>query len=461
MPHIVFALWILGCAQPTMASGPKDGPDGTKGLFTIQFSWNRDSYSRDLVVEVEYKKEGFLKRTKVSGKNAFQAIKNQFIALDLNEGAYELMAVRLSGPDIGYNKFLKVPMDGKFTIRTGQVTNGGLIYLIRENRKSDRVMALRINNGTDVGQYLDHYRTDYPGAVASIVPAWEFLQTEQVEKLIKSFAKVLVDRHSAKSNTKVTHLYATLGTIIEMEKDPEGKVTDHRLIPAPTYQQIESMTLKKDQTMICTLQNGSFLYGRKEGLDFMPLPKGLETSPRLEILKNGRFLLVDGNFNIFSTDTSFTWKAQREHRYEQRSSNLLIKVRAFNPKVYRGKKHIYIYDPMDDRHSVLLQATYEDLDFAAIPLSRDVKAVPMVTETPTHIILGPHLKLSPGANRPAYLYVKEHGKGDWMIRDLPRGDCNRFYPGEDQSIWYTECSKNNWFETRDAGLSWAKWEAKD
>ncbi|NAS12149.1 hypothetical protein [Poritiphilus flavus] len=458
--QFVLALVILGCTQLTMAHAINDKLDGNKGLFAVQFSWNSDSYSRKVTVEVEYRKEGFLKKTKVSGQTAFHAIKNQFITLELSDGEYELMAVRLMGPEIGYNKYLKIPMDGKFTIKSGQVTNGGLIYLIRENRESDKVMALRIDNAEDVKRYVRTYKSDYADAGESIVPAWKFLENDKVDKLVESFAKVLVDRHSAKLDTKITHLYATLGTVIKMEKDAQGKVTDYELISTPTYQQIKKMVLKKDHTIICTLENGSFLYGTEGGLDYMPLPKGLEKVPDLEVLKNNRFLLVDGNFNIFSSDTSFVWKVQTDHRYEQKSAGLLGTITISYPKVYKGKRHIYIYSPKDDKHRILLQSTYEDLDFKAIPLSKDVKKVPMVTETPTHIIIGPHLKLSATANRPGYLYVKEHDSDTWMVRDLPRGDCKRFYPGKDESIWYTECSKNNWFETGNAGLSWSKWESK-
>ena len=83
----------------------------------------------------------------------------------------------------------------------------------------------------------------------------------------------------------------------------------------------------------------------------------------------------------------------------------------------------------------------------------------MVTETDTKLIIGPDLKLNATAKRPAYLYIKDHTSDVWEVRDLPRGDCNRFYPGKDQNILYTECSKNNWFESHDYGITWSKWQA--
>ncbi len=434
---------------------------GNKGLFNIQFSWNSDSYSKKISVEVEYKKKGFLTKKKASGTTAFHAVKNQFINLELAEGEYELSAVRLRGPEIGYNKYLKIPLAGSFVITAGKVTNGGLIYLIRENKTSDNVMALRINNTTDVQRYVASYKKEFTSSDSNIQPAWKFLENEKVDKLVQSFAKLLAQRESARKRPKVTHLYASLGMVLKLEKDSQGTVTSHELIPTPSYQQIKNMTLQKDGTIICTLENGSFLFGNNEKLNYMPLPEGLEGMPDLQLIKNDRFLLVDTNFNIFSADDSFNWKAQTDFRYERKAAGFFaVSVVPAYPKVYKGKQHLYIYSPSNDhKHKVLLQSGYDEIDFRSIPLSKEVKRVPLVTETPTHIIIGPHTKLNATAKRPAYLYVKEHSQDEWLVRNLPRGDCKRFYPGKDQSILYTECSKNNWFESSDYGVTWSKWKA--
>ena len=277
----IFLSLLQGIESMNAASSIAD-----KGLFSIQFSWNRDSYSRGISVQVEYKKKGFLAKKKASGKTAFHAIKNQFIDLELSEGEYEFISVRLSGGEIGYNKYLKIPLDGTFTVRAGQVTNGGLIYLIRENKSSNNVMALRIDNTEDVKRYITIYKPDFAPTIEGIQPAWKFLKNEQVDKLVNSFAKLIVARESAKLDPKMTHLYATLGTVIQMEKDRQGKVLNYKLIPTPTYQQIKKMVMKKDHTMICTLENGSFLYGTEKGLEYMPLPKGLEKIPKIQRYPN-------------------------------------------------------------------------------------------------------------------------------------------------------------------------------
>ncbi|TYP98693.1 hypothetical protein C7447_1028 [Tenacibaculum adriaticum] len=432
----------------------------TKGLFTIQFSWNSDSYARNVSVQVEYKKKGFLKKKKTSGETAFHAIKNQFITLELSEGEYELLSVRLTGGKIGYGKFLRIPLEGTFNIKKEQVTNGGMIYLIRENESSNKVMALPINNTEDVKRYVRQYKSEYANQIASMQSAWKFLSNDKVDKLVTSFAELLVSRHNAKPNTKVTHLYATLGMVIKMKKDKNGKVINYKLINTPTYQQIKKMTLKKDNTIICTLENGSFLYGTEEGLEYMPLPSGLESAPELQSLKGNKFLLADNSFNIFWADSSFKWKSQLEFRKEQKAPGFFsLSAIPYYPKIYNGKKHLYIYSSNSEKYKILLQSEYDNIHFTSVPLAKKVKKITKVTETPTHLIIGPHLKLNATAKRPGYLYVKKHDSEEWNVRDLPRGDCKRFFPGKDENIWYTECSKNNWLESKDYGVSWSKWKA--
>ena len=449
---------LLISFQSLIAEVPEDKTNN-KGLFTIQFSWNSDSYSKNLAVKVEYKKKGFLAKKKASGGAAFSSTKNQILSLSLAEGEYEIYAVHLTGAEIGYNKYLKIPLEGSFVIKSGEVSNGGLIYLIRENKQSNKVMALRIDNTPDVFKYISTYKNDFAGSEPTIKPAWKFLENEKVDKLVNSFADLLVKRESARKRPKITYLYATLGTVLKMKKDSEGKVLSYKIIPTPTYQQIKGMGLLKNGSLLCTLDNGGFLYGDSSQLNYMPLPKKLEGKPEFEQIKGNQFLLVDSKFNIYWADDSFNWTAQNEFRMDIKPGGFFaLGALPVYPKIYKGKQHLYIYSPTDDKRKILLQSDYETLDFKSIPLSKEVKKISLVSETLTHVIIGPILRLQATAKRPAYLYFKEHNSEEWVVRDMPRGDCKRFFPGKDWTTLYAECSKGNWLESIDHGVTWTKWQ---
>ncbi len=428
-----------------------------KGLFSIQFSWNKESYSENLVVEIEYKRKAFLSKAKSSGSQILLASKNDFINLELREGEYEFVAIKLKGLEIGYNKYLRIPIEESFTVKPGIVTNGGLMFLVRESKKSQQVLTLKIDNTPDVKRYVTIYKPEFNPQIEAIEQAWKFIENTKVDKMVTTFAKALVARENKAPRPKVKYMYTTLGMVFKMDKDAAGKVTNYKLIKTPTYQQITKMSLKNNK-LTCTLANGSFLYGDENGLEYMSLPKALEKIPSLYVVDD-QFLLVDSNFNIFWADNSFTWTAQSEFRHAKTEAGKFFSQPSY-PIFYKGKYHIYIYSKATGKQKLLLRSDRKNIKFEKVALSNDVKRVPMVTETSTKIILGPDLKLNATAKRPAYLYVKDHDGDTWEVRNLPRGDCNVFSPGKDETIFFTKCDKKYWYQSDDYGKTWFEYKAK-
>ena len=448
---------IISCyGSSVYASNISCQAEENKGLFSIQFSWNAESFSKNTSIEVIYKRKAFLSKAKSSGEEVFIAMRNTFINLELKEGEYELVALHLKGKEFGYNKYMNVPINEGFVVKSGKVTNGGLFFLVRENTSSMKIMTLKMNNSPDVKQYVNTFKPEYTAQLDELEPAWKFIDNSTVDNMVEAYAKTLVERQKASSKKNIIYTYATLGIAIKLKRDPEGNIVDYQLISTPSYQQILKMILKEDK-IICILANGSFLYGDDKGLEFMPMPKGLQTVPSLHVVNN-KFLMIDSNFNIFSADRLFEWKEQLEYNNAKTEMGKFLSEASY-PVFYEGKKHLYIFSKATGKQKILLQSKRDEIHFKPIPLSDDVKRIPMVTETAEKIIVGPVLKLSATPKRPAYIYLKDHDNDTWVVRDLPRGDCKRFYPGKDQTILYTECSTNNWFESHDYGKTWSKWQA--
>ena len=443
-----------------------------KGYYAIQFSWHTDSYSPSSEVKITYKRKGFLNKT----QSSITVTKNKFVTLELEPGEYELKDIRLNGGNIPVFKYLKIPLTGSFTIEKGKITNGGLIYLMQENKQSNKVMTLKINNTPDLFEYAKTYLSQKNLKADDIVPAWSFLKNDVVDKLIQSFAELLVKRESPLKRPNVTYLHTTLGMIIKMKKDVQGIVTDYELIPTNTYQQIMKMTLKSDQKYVCDLENGLILYGSDAGLQYAPMPNNVEKTADFHELKNNQYLLVDDNYNIAWADSLFTWHTQSEFRHEQKtkkappgalfSSNLT----EASPFVYMGKKHIYVYSKPEFvaslsktakvKRNILLQSNYENIHFKPIDLPEDLKKIPLVTETFEHLMLGPFRKSHYNEKKLAYIYIKKLNSDSWEIRELPKNYCTSFYPNKTGEILFTECTKGNWFESFDNGLTWSKWKPK-
>ena len=332
---LLSALHYGFCAEPI---GDQQMQNENKGLFSIQFAWNSESFSKNTTIEVIYQRKAFMGKAKSSSEQVF-AIRNTFINLELKEGEYELVALHLKGKEFGYNKYMNVPINESFEIKPGKVTNGGLIFLVRENTSSMKIMTLKMDNTPDVQHYINTYKTEYAGQLDAIVPAWNYIDNSTVDKMVEAFAKTLVDRQKASTKKNIIYTYATLGIIIKMDRDADGNINDYQLISTPSYQQILKMILKEDK-IICILANGSFLYGDDEGLEFMPMPKGLQTVPNLNVVDN-QFLLIDNNFNIFSSDRQFHWKEQLDYNNAKTEMGKFLSEASY-PVFYEGKKHLYI-----------------------------------------------------------------------------------------------------------------------
>lgn len=425
---------------------------GNKGLFSIQFSWNNASFDDLMRVQVQYKKKGLLTKKKGGSGSFVSAGKDTYLNIELAEGDYEFLEVQLQNDkSIPTGKYLKLAFDGSFSIKAGQVTTGGMIFLVRQNKQSFNIIHLKIDNSEDVKRYVSTYKRDY---ASKVNPAWEFLPKETVDKMVSAYAAQLIKRESASKRPKVQYTYSTLGIVLKMKKDlTTGKVLDYKLIPTSTYQQIRKMSLKKEGKIMCELRNDMFLYGDDDALPFMPLPKSLVSYPEIHELDDTNFLMIDRNRNLYTADNTFNWKDHTEFSSEYEES--FFQARTTRTEIYKGPRHLYVYTTGIGKNKLLLQSSYGDFDFTEVQLSKDIKKIPLVTETSTQIIIGPVLKVNYSAKRPGFIYVKTEGSDTWQEHSLPFGDCYNFAPDKkDETIFYTKCKESEWHRSYDSGKTW-------
>lgn len=424
-----------------------------KGLFTIQFSWNSQSFSNKNSVEVQYKKEGLLKKSKSTGSGIINSPKNSVLSLELSPGIYHFEAVKMVGPDFGYGKYLNIPFDKSFEIRGGQVTNGGLFFIGKETKGSYDIYFLTLDNDKDIERFVSTHYRDYTASTDSFNRPWEYTDDKILGSIIEAYAATLIPAEENRKRPKVTYLYTTLGIVMKMKKDATGKVLEHELIKTPSYQEIVEMAFK-DGKMICRLGNGDYWYGERDVPEYLPLPGQIRNYGKLYYLGPSKFIFIENDYGIHFATSEFNWSSQNEFRIERKYG--LLKDQNYSiPKIYFGGDNMYIYSTTGGKYKRLLRSPYENIAFQEITLDRDVKQVPMVTETKSQLILGPDLKIFSSAKRPAYLYVQNRGSDNWSVVDLPRGDCNLFgVDKKDDQIYYTTCGGEVKYLSPDSGATW-------
>lgn len=424
-----------------------------KGLFTIQFSWNSESFSKKNSVEIQYKKDGLLKKSKSSGAGIISSPKNSVLSLELSPGIYHFEALKMVGPDFEYGKYLKIPFDKSFEVKAGQVTNGGLFFIGKETKESLNIYHLTLDNDNDIERYVSVHYPTFDAAPGAIAHAWEFTDDKKLESIIKAYAATLIPAEENRKRPKVTYLFTTLGIIIKMKKDASGKVLEHELIKTPSYQEIVQVVFK-DQKMICRLGNGDYWYGEPEAPEYLPLPKQMKAFGTLYYLGPSKWMFLENDYGLHFATSNFNWTSQNDFRVERKFG--LLKDQDYSwPKLYFGKENIYVFSSSQGKYRRLLRSAYDDLRFEEIALGKEVRQVPMVTETKSQLILGPDLKLFASAKRPAYLYVQDKGSASWQVIDLPRGDCNRFGVDPDNDLRYTlTCGGEVTYVSEDSGGTW-------
>lgn len=424
-----------------------------KGLFTIQFSWNSQSFSSKNSVEIQYKKEGLLKKSKSTGGGIITSPKNSILNLELSPGVYHFEALKMVGPDFGYGKYLKIPFDQTFEIKAGQVTNGGLFFIGKENKESLSIYFLTLDNDKDIERFVSIHHREYAPSPEDFIRPWQYTDDQILGSIIEAYAATLIPAEENRKRPKVNYLYTTLGIVMKMKKDETGKVLEHELIKTPSYQEIVEMAFK-DGKMICRLGNGDYWYGESDAPEYLPLPDQIRKYGKLYYLGPSKFIFIENDYGIHFTNSGFDWKSQNEFRIERKYG--LLKDQNYSiPNIYFGGDHMYIYSTTGGKYKRLLSSTYDDIAFQEVNLGREVKQVPMITETKSQLILGPDLKIFANAKRPAFLYVQDRGSTNWNVIDLPRGDCNRFgVDSENDTIYYVTCGGEVRYTSTNAGATW-------
>ncbi|MDN5216681.1 hypothetical protein QQ020_31720 [Fulvivirgaceae bacterium BMA12] len=443
---LISLLFIFALSLPGKAGALKKSPAGNKGLFTIQFSWDTDSYPRDYRVGINY---AAASKSKVFKGKPQQAMinKNLSATLVLEEGTYRISSIDLHSVSLNGKK-ISIKFDRTFTIKAGEAVNGGLVFITKEPT-SNNVYLLSIDNHQDALWYVKQYHQEYLSSDGKgLSAAWKFIDAQQIDQLVESYEKLIVARAKAKPKNSVKYLYSVLGIMLELEKEKDGTIKGYKSIKTGTHQQIIKSVVLKDK-ILCLLGQGQYLYGTSQGLSAIPMPEDLESEPRLYLIAVDKFLVFDKNLNIYtSVGEEISWQKQDEFRRSDSQFH--------GPYLSYGPKEMYIYTTGTGKERRLLHSPYDQIAFKAMPMSDDIKKIPNLIARGKKIIIGP--KTTNLVKKGSLIYIKEVDSDEWHLVQAPRGDCNRLYVDKnDDNRFDVTCgtfSKKWKYQSLDGGETW-------
>ena len=402
-----------------------------EGLLIAQLSWPAYAFDTNVKATLTYKKNLLADPVIISGT------KNQFLVSGIKEGTYNLLSVSLSEGSIPSGKKLTISLDKKMTIEAGKITNLGLLFISPET-DSKKVTLLPVDNTPDIKRLLSLHFPKMNQQPESFKQVFPFIEKEKIDGIIANYAKILVDAENAHPNPQVSYMYATLGILLKMTRDENGKVIDYKQIPTKTYQEVTGVTFNSDK-LFCRLGNGEYLYGAEDNLSYVQRPAGVFRT--IYFLGNSLFLTTDMNFNLYVTNDTFNWKVYTGFNQGYGT----------NPTVYLGPRNIYVYST-----SALLTTAYSALSFKEVPLPQDedfhIGIDFKVVETKDKLFIGPN---NLGLKK-ARLYITDSEYSQWETLEMPKSMCSDFTVDKnDDNHLYAKCTwKDILFESFDGGNSW-------
>lgn len=419
-----------------------DGSGTSKGLLILQVSWDNDSYADKNHITFNYNKT---KASRLKKKSSIKGLKNATLQLELEPGEYEISTIELRTL-AGLGRTISIPFAKSFSISPGQITNGGLIFLIKEP-DSDQVYVIPVDNASDAKWHVSDKRKDfYKEGFSNFRPAWNFSAKEKIEAIIESYGKLLVSREMAKSKSKAKYLVGVLGVLIKLERDQNGALKNYKVLKTNTYNEVTGYGVYKNK-LICLTSPGNYLYGAENDLRPIPTPEDVEGSFKIYLIGDNKLLLFDNNINIYSsTGTEIKWQKQSEFRREYKN---------FYPiELNFGVDHIYLYTRGTGEDRRLLMSDYDNVSFKKVEIPEEVKKITNLIETKDKLVIGP--KTTSFVKKGSVIHVMDRKQNTWQQVRTPRGDCNSLQVDRnDNSKFTTSCAGSTMvFVSEDGGKTW-------
>lgn len=387
---------------------------------------------------------------------------NSFIVIPLSPGEYELSSLfsksyggsnSYGGVTVTTTNTTTMPLKRKFTVQPKQITNLGLLVLYPDpqDKEQKKFMRLYVDNTADMKHFI---KTAYPQHASGLnVDTMTLAPGEMMpDNLLQLLRKELATKKAIESGGYATYVAADVGTLAELLKGKDGKITDVKLIEVPTVSNLQSKSPNYVIDQLAFLTKSHRLFLVKGGRVIEKTPPASLRAGNIYVLSANDLIIVDDKFEIYSSyDSGDSWQQYLGGVTEK-------KVR---PVVWPGTTGYYTFIVNPPR---ALFSTYGKLDFKPIDLPKDMDSLELLRERPTGLFAERTISVfKETKNRP--FFFQASGQSTWETKLMPAANCEHIKFLDkgglnvstncwDRAVWAAAMGQRQQYISKDGGTSW-------
>lgn len=387
---------------------------------------------------------------------------NGFIAFSLSPGEYELSGLysetyggssSFGGYTVTTMNTTTLPLKRKFMVRPKEVTNLGLIVLYPDpgDKEQKKFMRLFVDNTPDMKQFI---KTGYPLLAQKLKTDTMALAPGDLmpANLLEALRKEIAMKNAVSSGGYATYVAGDVGTLAEVQKDKDGKVSGVRLMDVPTVSslQSESPNYVKDRFAFLTKNNRLFFVQNGKVTEKRP-PDGLRAG-KVYALGMSDLVIVDDKLEIhISTSNGDRWQSYLGSVTEKKA----------NAKVSPGATGYYAYIATPP---LALFSAYGRTEFKSVELPAEIKSIGLLREKPAGLFAEREISFYMETEKRPFFF-RPAGKTVWDPRTMPTPNCThvKFVDNEGLNL-STECGDRavgfagpkDQYVSKDSGKTWLK-----
>lgn len=340
----------------------------------------------------------------ISGERYSAGMVNNFIRVPLAPGTYSMESLFTSYG----NTTSTLPIKGTFTVKAGEVTNLGEVFLLFHASGKSRYSMIYLDNNDDMHAYL---RSSYSDVYKVLKKRFNKANVKYIKnKYVDKVRRQAISQSYSYNNYFFT---GPLGSIALSNRDKKGKIKSIKWLDTDTYLEINNCAInnKKVACIVPHLTKGDrIFYSKAKKYKFYKKPSYLKNG-RFEYVNDGSILWINNDHSIYrSRDGAKTWKLNYKVDKSLSSSIEGLKVAA-------GKSGLYVY--AKGKGSIILYNKYKTNKFVSIKAPDGVSRLRGVVETSKGLYTGLEWTLFSNG----YFFYKKHGTNNWVKREIPKIEC--------------------------------------
>jgi hypothetical protein len=388
---------------------------------------------------------------------------NSFISIPLSPGEYEFSSLFSASPG-GSNAYggvtvtmtntTTMPVKRKFTVRSKQITNLGLLVLYPDQSDKDQNKFLRmfVDNTVDMKHFI---KTAYPVQASRLnVDAMTLAPGELMpDGTLQLLRKELATKLAVAPGSYVSYVAADLGTLAEVQKGKDNKPVGVKLMNVATVSNLQSASPNyvKDRFAILTKNNRLFLVKGDNVVEKRP-PAGLRAGS-VFVMGTNDLVIVDDKFELYvSSDNADRWQ----------QSLAWVTQESVRTGASPGANGYYAYTVEPPR---ALIASYGKLDFRPVELPKDMETLGLLREKPAGLFAERDITFYMESEKRPFFF-RASNQSAWETRSMPVANCkhidfldsaglNISTECSDRAVWHP-AGKRQQYLSKDGGRTWDK-----